>query len=55
MFEAIKKQINLEAEMNKPQPLKHVYRSQLVERLQAAGIEGVKAVLEEHEVALQKQ
>jgi hypothetical protein len=55
MFEAIKKQMNLEAAMNKPQPLKHMYRAQLIEKLQAAGVEGVKAVLEEHEVALQKQ
>jgi hypothetical protein len=55
MFEAIKKQTNLEVTMNKPQPLKHMYRAQLVEKLQAAGIEGVKAVLEEHEAALQKQ
>jgi hypothetical protein len=54
MFEAIKKQMNLEA-MNKPQPLKHVYRAELVEKLRAAGIDGVKAALEEHESHLQQQ
>jgi hypothetical protein len=55
MFEAIKKQVNLEVAMKKPQPLKHVYRAQLVEKLQAMGVEGVKVVLEEHEAVLQKQ
>jgi hypothetical protein len=49
MFEAIKKQMRLEEAMNKPQPLKIMYRAELVEQLQAAGIEGVKAALEEHE------
>lgn len=55
MFEAIKKQMSLEEAMNKPQPLKHVYRVELVEKLQAAGIDGVKAALEEHESGLQQQ
>jgi hypothetical protein len=55
MFEAIKKQIRLEEAMNKPKPLKIMYRAELVEQLQAAGIEEVKAALEEHEGAIQSQ
>lgn len=55
MFEAIKKQMNLEEAMNKPQPLKHVYRAELLAKLQAAGIDGVKAALEEHEGGLERQ
>lgn len=55
MFEAIKKQMNLEEAMNKPQQLKHVYRVQLLEKLKTAGIDGVKAALEEHEGGLQQQ
>jgi hypothetical protein len=55
MFEAIKKQMNLEEAMNKPQPLKYVYRAELLVKLQAAGIDGVKAALEEHEGGLQRQ
>ena len=55
MFEAIKKQMNLEEAMNKPQPLKYVYRAELVEKLHEAGIDGVKAALEEHEGGLQQQ
>jgi hypothetical protein len=55
LSEAVQKQTELEAAMNKPQPLKIMYRAQLVERLQAVGIEGVKAVLDEHDGTLQSQ
>jgi hypothetical protein len=47
--------MNLEEAMNKPQPLKHVYRAQLLEKVRAAGVDGVKAALEEHESGLQQQ
>jgi hypothetical protein len=55
MFEAIKKQVKLEEASNKPEPMKLMYRAELVEQLQAAGIEGVKAALEEHEGTLKGQ
>jgi hypothetical protein len=55
MFEAIKKQVRLEETKNKPEPMKIMYRAELVEQLQAAGIEGVKAALEEHEGTLKSQ
>lgn len=48
-FEAIKKQMNLEEVQNAPVPLKTVYRAELVQKLQEAGIEAVKAALDEHE------
>jgi hypothetical protein len=55
MFEAMKKQMRREEAMKKPQPLKIMYRAELVEQLQAAGIEGVKAALEEYEGNLKSQ
>ncbi|XP_023701720.1 39S ribosomal protein L28, mitochondrial isoform X2 [Cryptotermes secundus] len=55
MFEAIKKQMNREEVMNKPKPLKIMYRAELVEQLQAAGIEEVKAALEEYEGNVKSQ
>lgn len=54
IFEAIKKQMSIEEAMNKPEPLKILYRAELVEQLRAAGIQGVKDALEEHE-SLQSQ
>ncbi|KAJ4450845.1 hypothetical protein ANN_02276 [Periplaneta americana] len=54
-FEAIKKQMSIEESMNKPMPLKILYRAELVEKLQAAGIQGVKDALEEHEDSLQSR
>ncbi|XP_069679165.1 large ribosomal subunit protein bL28m [Periplaneta americana] len=54
-FEAIKKQMSIEESMYKPMPLKILYRAELVEKLQAAGIQGVKDALEEHEDSLQSR
>lgn len=54
-FEAIKKQMNLEKEQNKTVPLKQMYRAQLIEKLKEAGVEGVKAVIDEHEALAPEQ
>ena len=41
--------MSLEESRNKPVPLKQMYRAQLVEKLQAAGVEAVTVALEEHQ------
>nr|CAD7594617.1 unnamed protein product [Timema genevievae] len=44
MIEAIKKQTDLEEILNKPKPLKHLYRKQLLEKLMEAGIQEAQAI-----------
>ncbi|PSN48882.1 39S ribosomal protein L28 [Blattella germanica] len=54
-YEAIKKQMNLERQQRTRVPLKQIYRAELIEKLKAAGIEGVKAVMDEHEALAPQQ
>ncbi|XP_063223433.1 uncharacterized protein LOC134531613 isoform X1 [Bacillus rossius redtenbacheri] len=49
MFEAIKKQMNLEAELFKPKPLKHLYRAQLLQKLRDGTIPEVVDTPEQSE------